>query len=131
MIRDTIEQVIIIPAGTAATFQSQAKEMQSFWHVAIEVLPVAFTGTITFVSSDAETQPDFTAAASATNPYDTVQVKLLADNSSVNGATGLAIAGTSAPIRAEFNSNTGRWFGAKVSAYTSGSVGVKFKGYGT
>lgn len=129
--RDNQEQVIVIPAGTAATFQSTPKEMQSYWHVAIEVLPVVFNGTITFVCSDAESVPDFTASPSATNPYDTVQVKLLADNSSVNGATGLVIAGTSAPIRAEFNSNCGRWFGAKVSTYTSGSVGVKFKGYGT
>lgn len=129
--RDTQEQTIIFPAGTAANGSSTPKEMQSFWHVAIEVAMTGFTGTIKFQVSDAETVPDFSAPASATNPWDYCQVKLLSDNSSVNGATGVTGAATTSVARYEFNSNCGKWFGATISGYAAGSVQVKLKGYGT
>lgn len=129
--RDNQEQTILFPAGTAANGSSTAKELQSYWHVAAEVVMTGFTGTIKFQASDAESVPDFSAAASATNPWDYCQVKLLSDNSSVNGATGVTGAVTTSVARYEFNSNCGRWFGATISGFAAGTIQVKIKGYGT
>ena len=127
--RDVTEQDILFSAA-AADGSSSAKEHQSHWHIAIEVIMMGFTGTVKFQSADCQQAPTFSAAQSAANPWDYVQIKTLSDGSSVNGATGITGAATTSVVRYEFNSNTGKWFGATISGYAAGSVTVKIKGYG-
>lgn len=133
--RDTQEQVIIFPAGTAANSSSVAKEMQSYWHVYAEVITTGFTGTIKFQCSDQEAgPPDLSGVQGATgaaNAWDYVQVKKLTNNISIDGATGIVYAGVTVIERYEFNQNGGRWYGATISGYAGGSIQIKLKGYGT
>lgn len=135
MTRDTQEQVIIFPAGTAANGSSVAKEMQSYWHVYIEVVTTGFSGTIKFQCSDQEAgAPDLSGVQGATgaaNAWDYVQVKKLTNNTSIDGATGVPYVTATGIERYEFNQNGGRWYGATISGYAAGSIQVKFKGYGT
>lgn len=85
--------------------------------------------TVKFQGSQSDTCPDFSAAQSATNEWDYIQVKDYQNNSAIDGDTGVAFAGTDDVRQFEFNTNGLRWVTATVTARSAGSVNVKFRGY--
>ncbi len=87
--------------------------------------------TIKFQGSQSETCPDFSAAQSATNEWDYIQVKDYQNNSAIDGDTGVAFAGTDDVRMFEFNTNGLTWVSATITARSAGSVNCKFKGFST
>lgn len=121
--------------GQTIAFSAQAANgactpvnMESFRNVEIEVAQSAFSGTIQFVVSNADTAPNFANAASATNPWSYVQVVDQIDGSSIAGGTGIISTTVTSVRNLELNTNAFKWVGAVVSNYSAGSVNVKFKG---
>lgn len=82
-------------------------------------LTVKFQGSI---STDA---PDFSAAQSVSNHWDFVQVKDLQNGSSIDGDTGLALAGTDDFRMFEININGLNWINARITALAAGTATVK------
>jgi hypothetical protein len=87
--------------------------------------------TIKFQGSQSETCPDFSAAQSATNEWDYIQVKDYQNNAAIDGDTGVAFAGTDDVRMFEFNTNGLTWVSATITARSAGSVNCKFKGFST
>jgi len=87
--------------------------------------------TVKFQGSQSLTSPDFSAAQSATNEWDYIQVKDYQNGASIDGDTGVAFAGTDDVRMFEFNTNGLRWVTATVTARSAGSVNVKMVGYST
>lgn len=85
--------------------------------------------TVKFAGSIAETAPDFSAAQSVSNPFDYIQVKDLEDGSSIDGDTGIALAGTDDNRTFEMNINALQYLTAIVTAYAAGSVTVTVRLY--
>lgn len=78
--------------------------------------------TVKFQGSISDTEPDWTAAQSATNQWDYVQVKDLEDGSSLDGDNGFVVSGTDDHRMFEVNTNRLKWFNAIVTARAAGSV---------
>ena len=85
--------------------------------------------TVKFQGSHSTTCPDFSAAQTATNEWDYIQVKDYQNNAAIDGDTGVAFAGTDDVRLFEFNTNGLKWVTATVTARSAGSCNVKFKGY--
>lgn len=83
------------------------------------------TLTVKFAGSIQDTCPDFTAAQSATNHWDYIDVIDLNTGTSIDGDTGVAVAATTDYRIFEANVNGLRWVTAIVTAYTGGGVTVK------
>lgn len=87
------------------------------------------TATIKFQGSLSETVPDFTAAASPTNQWAYVQAIDLADQSVINGATGVALTGTDMDRMFEINTNGIRFFNVIVTNYTQGTITATMRAF--
>lgn len=87
--------------------------------------------TIKFQGSQSDNCPDFSAAQSATNEWDYIQVKDYQNNAAIDGDTGVAFAGTDDVRMFEFNTNGLTWVTSTVTARAAGSANVKFKGFST
>lgn len=124
--RDYTDQVIMLNAAAANVVG--IANMASFWHVELQLAQVGFTGTIKFVGSNADAPPDFSAAASAANPWDFIQVVDQKDASAIAGGTGIASTAVTAVRNFEANTNAMKWVGAIISNYSAGSVTLKGKG---
>lgn len=77
--------------------------------------------TVKIAISDQEEKPNFNNAASESNRWSYVQIKDLADGSTVAGATGIAVSGAIKRLF-EINSNKVRWVCPIVSSYTAGDL---------
>lgn len=121
------DQQILLNAA-AANGASTPANFVSFRDVELQLAQVGFTGTIKFAVSNADAAPDFSAAASATNPWDYVQVVDQIDGSSIAGGTGIASVTVTAVRNLELNTNAFKWVGAVISGYSAGSVTLKAKG---
>lgn len=90
-------------------------------------LSTAGTSTLTvkFVGSISEACPDFTAAQSATNQWDYIDVIDLEDGASIDGDTGISTAAADDHRLFEANVNGLKWVTAIVTARTGGSVTVR------
>lgn len=102
---------------------------ESFRNIELEIVMTGFTGTIKIAGSNADTCPDFGAAASLTNPWDFIKCVNQIDGSSVNGGTGITGAASTSVTQLECNTNGFKWICPIVSGYTGGTVTVKGKGY--
>lgn len=84
--------------------------------------PATTVAVVKIQHSLANTQPDFTAAASDTNPWSYLSSIDLADTGSVvGGATGYTIAGPDC-TNIIASTDTSRWLAFEVSGYTAGRV---------
>lgn len=83
--------------------------------------------TIKVQGSIADSMPDFSSAASATNQWSYIQLIDLADQSTIAGATGLVLAGTDTHRLFEVNTNGLSWVCAVVTARVAGNVTVQVK----
>lgn len=66
--------------------------------------------------------PDFTSASSPTNMWTYIQSIDLADQSTVNGATGIASAGTDVNRTLEINTNLLVWVTVTITAISAGAI---------
>lgn len=85
--------------------------------------------TVKFAGSIAETAPNFAAAQSVSNPFDYIQIKDLQNGSSIDGDTGVALAGTDDQRMFEMNINALQYLTAIVTAYAAGSITVTVRLY--
>lgn len=81
--------------------------------------------TIKVATSDQETCPDFAKPQSVTNQYDYTDIIDLEDGASIDGDTGVAVAGADDHRHFEINLNGARWFTIIPIAGTEGEITVK------
>ena len=122
----TYEGATLGPINAATgTATGKALDVGSFGNV---LFKVATSGTATltvqFKVSISETKPDFSSAASRTNPWTYVQVKNRDTDAALNGATGVVFTGADAVYLVSMNTNRVRWVCPCVTAYTQGTVDV-------
>ncbi len=125
--RQYTDQIIILNAA-AATGASVAANFASFRNVELQIAQVGFSGTLKIVGSNADSIPDFSAAASASNPWDYVQSIDLIDGSSIAGGTGITSVTVTSVRNLETNTNAFKWIGIILSNVTAGAITVKGKG---
>lgn len=125
----TITQTILNAKTT--TGQDVTPLVQDFKTVVFTVTGAGTTpnSTIKFFTSDNELPPDATAAQSASNAWDYVQVVDLQTGVAVAGDTGIAFTGTGDTRRLELNLNGARWCGAVITAISSGNVTVLMRAF--
>lgn len=85
--------------------------------------------TIKFQGSFSRVAPDFSAARSATNRWEYIQVKDYQSGAGVDGDTGVAFAGTDDVRMFELNTNGMQHFSAEITAISAGSVNLHLAGY--
>lgn len=112
-------------SAAAATGTGLAMDVAAFRHLMLEINTANSANfTLKVQGSLATTKPDFTASSTPTNPWTYLQVIDLADQSTVNGATGISSAGTDISRQVEVNVNGQRWLNVIVTAYSAGNITV-------
>jgi len=124
-------------ANGIAAIASKIALVEDFRHA---VLSVVSAGTATFtykvvgslgrLRADASTHtdaPNFGATQSATNPWDYVEIVNLETGDVIDGATGIAVAGTDINKNYEVNINGLKWLSLIPTAFTQGNITVKLK----
>ena len=82
--------------------------------------------TVKFAISYSTIQPNFAAAASATNVWSYVQVKDLQNpGTGINGTTGIVYSGTDAVTSCEVNTDYIRWFCPIITAQSAGHIFIE------
>lgn len=115
-----------ILSAKAATGVGRSINVKDFRHCVLSFDTAdSGSGTTKIQGSILEAAPDFTAAQTAANQWDYVQIKDLEDGSSVDGDTGVVVAGTDDHRQFEVNINGLTWLTANVTAYAAGSITVK------
>jgi len=122
----TTEQIVLdAKAGTGIGTPVMVDDFKtmtlSFGTAATSTLTVKFQGSIS------DTMPDFAAAQSVSNHWDYIDVIDLQDGSSIDGDTGIAVAGGTDFRLFEVNGGGLKWLCAVVTARTGGSATVKVK----
>lgn len=84
--------------------------------------------TLTIRGSISDTAPNFNAAATNSNRWDTIQVIDLQDGSAINGDTGIVVAANDHRI-IELNTNGVNFICPVITAYTSGKANVRYSAY--
>lgn len=85
--------------------------------------------TIKFQGSCSPTAPDFSAAASETNRRTYIQVRNMITNTAIDGATGVAYAGTDAVNLYQANVNGLTYICATITAYSAGNISLRLMGF--
>ncbi len=85
---------------------------------------VKFQGAISAVDNAA---PAFGSAASVTNMWDYIEVVDLEDGATINGDTGISVAGADDYRIVEMNTNGLEYLNARVTARSAGEVTVKVR----
>ncbi len=83
--------------------------------------------TVKLVGSNSEVAPNFAAAASPTNEYDTIQTIDLQNGDPADGDAGFSGAALAATGTTQYAPNVDlmRWIAVKVTAYTNGTLNAK------
>lgn len=85
------------------------------------------SGTLKFACSYQDVVPNFGATATSSNAWDYVDVIDMEDGASIDGDTGITLAGTTEVRQFEINSNGFRWCTALLSGSVSGTTNVRIK----
>lgn len=124
----TQEQIIFSAANATAT--GTAYKVTDFQHAMLALSSASSANfTIKFQGSFSDTVPDFSAARSATNRWDYIQVKDYQNNAAIDGDTGVAFAGTDDVRMFEFNTNGLKWVCATITARSAGTVTLHLSGF--
>jgi len=92
---------------------------QDFRNAVYQINSIAASDqVIKFVISNQQTQPDFTAASSATNLWSYAQAIDLNDGSAITGSTGYTFSGVSNKAF-EVNTNAQTWVGVLITTGTA------------
>lgn len=92
--------------------------------MAIKSTAASLNCTMQFVGSISEDAPDFAKPISTTNLYDFIDIIDLEDNASVDGETGLAVAGGSLTGLYQANIDGLKWFSMIFKIGTAGSLNI-------
>lgn len=84
---------------------------------------------IQFLTSDQDTEPDFSAAKTVANHYDATDVVDNEDNANIDGDGGITLAGTDDFRTLELNVAGRKWFNVIISGWVAGSMTVKIIGH--
>lgn len=129
MSRDTIYKTIL--SAKAATGTGTAMNVEDFRHAVLALVGAGTSVlTVKIQGSIQKERPDFSAAQSATNQWDYVQIIDLEDASAIDGDSGVALAADEAGRQFEVNTNGLVWLCATVTAYTSGNVTILATAFG-
>lgn len=79
---------------------------------------------VPITNTNASSQPVWTSPSSPTNPWTNLQMIDLADQSVINGATGVAATGTDINRQFEVNVNGQMWINVIITAYSAGNITV-------
>jgi hypothetical protein len=115
-----------------ATGVGTAINVEDFIHIIFQVATDGgddATLTVKFQGSISDDAPDFSAAQSATNHWDYIQVVDLEDGSTIDGDTGFSVAGADDYRNFEININGLKWVTASITSRTQGELTVKIKTY--
>lgn len=124
----TQEQLIFNAANSATT--GTAYKVTDFQHIMLALSSASSANfTIKFQGSFSDTCPDFSAARSANNRWDYIQVKDYQNNSAIDGDTGVSFAGTDDVRMLEFNTNGLKWVCATITARSAGTVTLHLSGF--
>lgn len=111
--------------GATAPVYGGAIDVSDYRHVCLQVSSSgSAAGTLQFAISQSEIQPDFTKAASPSNPWTYVQCKDLANASTKDGAVGLIFT-VDTLYNVEVNTNLIKWLCPVLTAYTQGKFFVE------
>lgn len=114
----------------AATGIGNVINVEDFRHLVLAIDTASSANmTIKLQGSIQDTQPTFTSAQSATNQWDYIQVKDLEDGSTIDGDTGLVLAGTDDHRIFEINVNGLKWITLNITARSAGSATAIVKGF--
>lgn len=127
MDRQYTDQGILLNA-VAASGVSIAQNFASFRDVELQLATAGFSGVVKVVGSNADTAPDFSASASASNPWSYIQTIDQIDGSSIAGGTGISYTTDTSVKNIEANTNAFKWVGIILSSVTAGAITVKAKG---
>jgi len=95
---------------------------QDFRNAVYQINSIAASDqVIKFVISNQQTQPDFTAASSATNLWSYAQAIDLNDGSAITGSTGYTFSGVSNKAF-EVNTNAQTWVGVLITTGTAWAI---------
>ena len=108
--------------------------VRDFKNLVIDLITASFAGgsavTIKLQGAIGDSCPDFSAAASVSNPWSYIQGIDLDDGLAKDGSTGVTIAGADGFKKMEYNINGLDWVSIELSAYTApGSVTAKATAY--
>lgn len=95
-------------------------------------LTVGVAGSLGLVPSDVAAgtdTPNFGATVAKSNPYTFLQIVDLLDNTSYDGGTGVAVAGTDIAKQFEINIDGQKYVTFIPTAWTQGSITIKLIGY--
>lgn len=104
--------------------------VRDFKNVVLDLITAAFAGgsavTLKLQGAIGDSCPDFSAAASVSNPWSFIQGIDLNDGLAKDGSTGFTIAGADDFKKVEFNVNGLDWVNVQVSGYAApGNVTAK------
>lgn len=126
------QDIIKILDGAVATGGVNAQLVENFQHLMLSIdMDDTPTMTLKVQGSIADAEPVWTDASSKTNQWSYIQIKDLADASTVNGATGVASSGTAVSRLFEVNVNGLKWLNVIVTAYTAGKAYAFMKPFNT
>lgn len=97
----------------------------SFGTTGTATLTVKFAGSVGKVVTTEPDMPNFGATVSPTNPYTYLQVINLDTGATLNGATGIVVAGTDVNISYEANVNAMKFFAPVLQSWTQGAITMK------
>jgi hypothetical protein len=111
--------------AAAATGIGLAMDIAAFRHMVLAIVTANSANCTIKVQGSLQTaMPNFAAASSPTNQWTYLQSIDLADQSVVNGATGIAATGTDLNRQLEVNVNGQRWVNVVITAYAAGNITV-------
>jgi len=128
MVRQLIPEQFVLNAK-ATTGVDNPVNVEGFRHLVVSFATADSANlTVKFQSAISEDAPDFTAAQTVANMYDFVEVNDTQDSSiTFKGDLGVSVTGTDDFRLFRVNVDNIKWFSARVTARSAGSVTCKVK----
>jgi hypothetical protein len=111
-------------AATTTASNIVVSNVTDFSHIGVTVASTAASGTLKFACSMQDTAPTFTSTQSATNRWDYVDFTDFQNNTSVDGDTGIVLAGTTDVRQFYITGDNFRWCTAMLTPWTAGTTTV-------
>ncbi len=111
--------------AAAANGAGSPMEVSDFRHLVLALATAnSAAATIKIQGSISQAVPTWTSAASPANQWSYLQIIDLADQSVINGATGIVLTGTDSQRMFEVNTNAVKWLNVIVSGYSAGNISI-------
>lgn len=126
------QDIIKILDGAVATGGVNGQLVENFQHLMLSIdMDDTPTATVKVQGSIADEEPTWTSASDKDNQWSYIQLKDLADGSTVNGATGVSSSGSAVSRLFEVNINGLKWLNVIVTDYSAGKVYAFMKPFNT